>query len=161
MSRFTWLALAALAGCTHFNEFTFSDGGGGSGGGDAGGKVGDMLPPPPDLSPCPSIFGRYSIQQSGDCNDLDDKSPECAAMTTSACFVHLNSAPLAMTPAVNGGVTLDSAGHFSGSLILGTVTRTNCMGTFDANTNKLTIICDAGTGNQCTLVLTRTANMCG
>ena len=42
MSRFSWLALAALAGCTHFNDFTFSDGGVGSGGGDGGGQMADL-----------------------------------------------------------------------------------------------------------------------
>ena len=158
MSRLLWLAPLLLSCSSNFNQFAF-DGGSAGGGGD--GSVAD-LSMPPDMNPCPTIFGRYSIQQSGDCGDLNDKAPECAMMTTGACFVHMVSAPLNQTGAVNGGITLDSAGHFSGQLILGTQTYPNCMGTFDATNNQLHITCEpVGGGNTCMLTLTRTATMCG
>jgi len=160
MSRLLWLAPLLLSCSSNFNQFSF-DGGGGGGDG-SGGPVGD-LSMPADMTPCPSIFGRYSINQQGDCADLNDKAPECAAMTTGACFVHLTSMPLNQTGAVNGGITLDSAGHFSGSLILGTQTFTNCTGSFDATKNQLDITCqpNGGGGNPCMLTLTRNANQCG
>ena len=162
MSRLLWLAPLLLSCSTNFNQFSFDGGVGGGGSDGSGGPVGD-LSMPPDMTPCPTVFGRYTIQQSGDCADLNDKAPECAAMTTGACFVHLLSAPLNMTGAVNGGITLDSAGHFAGQLILGTMTFPNCTGQFDATKNQLDITCQplqAG-GNACMLTLTRTATVCG
>jgi hypothetical protein len=160
MGRLFWLAPLLLSCSSNFNQFSFN--GDGGGGGDGSGVVGD-LSMPPDMDPCPTVFGRYTINQQGDCGDLNDKAPECAMMTTGACFVHLVSAPLNMTGAVNGGITIDSAGHFSGQLILGTTTFPNCMGTFDATKNQLDITCQPlqTGGNACMLTLTRAANQCG
>jgi hypothetical protein len=147
----------ALVSCTNFGKFMFADGGGGdmSGAGDLGGMA--------DLGACPNPIGRYTAtNQQGDCSDFNDKANTCVGITPTACMFHVSSNPLQPPPAVNGGITLDPTGHFGpGTLILGTTSRTNCMGQFDPVANTITIVCDAGTGTMCTILLTRAAIVCG
>ena len=118
------------------------------------GSDGDVATDATGDAGCPDVFGTYEINNAnGSCGDLDEDAPQEIRGTTQACALHFISVVDGGPPAVNGGATLGPDGTFSGAtLILGTMTRSPCSGTWDANQQELTVVCGSG-GNECLVEL--------
>jgi hypothetical protein len=150
------LSLIALlaCGCTDSSPApSGTDGGPDALGGDAS--------MPGDGGGCADVLGAYAITKTVGmgCGDLAVAAPECLlGLAGAGCSGHFVSTPDGGTGAINGGITLAPDGSFSGAaLILGTVQRTGCTGTWDAATSTMVVNCGGMGGSQeCTITLTRT-----
>jgi hypothetical protein len=109
----------------------------------------------PSDAGCPDVIGSYEIKKvEGTCGDLDEDAPQEIRGTAQLCFLQLLSGPNGGGGAINGGVTLGAEGTFSGAtLMIGTVMRSPCNGSWNADKQEMTIVC--GTDDRCTVELRR------
>lgn len=106
---------------------------------------------------CPDITGDYDIMSmAGDCNTLNVDAPQSVKEGDAACapeFVSDQPAPGAK--AVSGGVALDVTGNFvEARLFLDDVLRFPCVGSWNADDETMTIVCE-GVAGECTIVVER------
>ena len=103
------------------------------------------------------MFGTYEINNAdGMCGDLDENAPQEIRGTVVACALHFISVNEGGIGAINGGATLGPNGTFSGAtLIEGTMTRSPCTGSWDAQQGELTVICGSSS-DECLVELRRT-----
>jgi hypothetical protein len=109
---------------------------------------------------CPNVYGVYEITDvSGKCGDLNKDAPQSIQGTTKYCALHFVSVVEGGVGAINGGADLDSKGEFSGAkLYEGTVLRSPCAGSWDANGQAMTVVC-GGQNDVCKVIMTRKATL--
>lgn len=105
---------------------------------------------------CPDLFGTYTIKTAaGMCGDLNKSAPQAIDGNDVTCAAHFVSAPAKGKAGINGGASLNAKGDFKGAkLILGSMTRTGCTGTYNALAQTMTVKCGAA-ADLCTAVLTK------
>jgi hypothetical protein len=98
------------------------------------------------------------------CGDLATSALQCIKESPGACAELLASSPTGATPGrgVDGILVTNMSGGFdNGALKLGSVARTGCTGTWDAQQGVLTIDCGGmGSTQSCVVTLTRTGKAC-
>jgi hypothetical protein len=105
---------------------------------------------------CPQIFGAYAINNAnGVCGDLADSAPqEIRGAVCSLQFISVGAD--GGIGAINGSAPLGADGTFSGAtLILGTMTRMPCSGSWSEVEQETTVICGTG-ADECLVELRRT-----
>ena len=115
-----------------------------------------------DAGACPDEHGKYTVIATGlGCGDLAPTAPQCIQQSA-ACRITLLSSGSAGAKALNGTADLAGDGSFTGAAIKeGTVNRTGCVGSWDAQTSTLTVDCGGVASSQsCRAVLTRTSMNC-
>ncbi len=124
-------------------------------------STGDAIAMDARMAPCPDEHGKYTVVATGlGCGDLIAAAPQC--ITQTQCAITLSSSGTGGTKALNGDANLANDGSFTGAAIKeGSINRTGCVGTWDANTSKLTVDCGGvGSTQSCHAVLTRAALNC-
>jgi hypothetical protein len=119
---------------------------------------GDVATDRPSDAGCPNVFGTYQINNAdGMCGNLNENAPQEIRGTTQVCALHFISVVDGGVGAINGQATLGPDGTFSGeTLFFGTAMRNPCIGTWDANQDELTVVCNSGSANECLVELLRT-----
>ncbi|HEX7663029.1 MAG TPA: hypothetical protein VF407_00885, partial [Polyangiaceae bacterium] len=158
---------AGSGGGTSDSGTTARDGGGGGGGTDSGGGSGGDDGGPVITSDaggggeaCPDVVGAYSISKSGlNCGDLSDQASECIADKGSDCHEEFltkkGGTGFGSGTGVAGEVDLDGAGGFAATTLqLGSTNKDNCVGTWDAASSTMTIVCGSTSALSCTVKLT-------
>lgn len=123
-------------------------------GGDAGDAGGDA-------PSCPDMHGAYSIVLTGvGCGDLSSTAPQCIQQV--GCSISFISNPASAPRALNGSTTIGADGSFTNAVVTeGTSSRSGCTGTWDANSQTLTVDCGGtGSSQSCSAALTRTGPTC-
>lgn len=114
---------------------------------------------------CPDVFGRYDgLAATGlGCADFDTTAPQCIRATTVSCELSFTSVPATGTAgAVNGVAELQGDGTFSNAALkLGSIDHSGCIGSWDAQSQAMSVSCGGTTGAQsCVVTMTRTNLPC-
>lgn len=113
--------------------------------------------------PCPDETGAYSAMEVGQgCGDVNVAAMQCIK-ANGTCDVHLVSPTSTGGECLNGPASLDMSGNFTnGMIIMGTVQRSGCTGTWNAANNTLAVNCGGPnpSSQMCTVTLTRTSATC-
>jgi hypothetical protein len=103
---------------------------------------------------CPDLFGSYKIKnKEGMCSGLNKDATQSIEGDTDACAAHFVSEPPTGPEGLNGAVSIDADGNFSGAMLYLDMTQRNpCSGSWNATDETMTVTC-GGQGDMCTVLL--------
>jgi hypothetical protein len=104
---------------------------------------------------CPNVLGTYQINNAdgNGCGDLNENAPQ--EIRGTGCALHFISVVDGGIGAINGEASLGPNGTFSGAMLTeGTVMRSSCSGSWNANQVEMTVTCGNG-ANECLVELVR------